>query len=77
MEGWNWAHKYIELPIKYGRGRSLLDYGQLQLLPVNKPWGFGQHIGAVSREDFEHNWSKSECFQVQLVRCSDLSGFFN
>ena len=29
------------------------------------------HVEAMSREIFEHNWSKSKCFQVQPVTCCD------
>lgn len=33
-------------------------------------------IETVSEENFEHNWSKSCCFQIWLVTCCDLFVFF-
>ena len=35
------------------------------------------HVEAMSMEIFEHNWSKSECFQVQPVTCCDISRFLD
>ena len=34
------------------------------------------YVEAMSGEDFGHNWSKFECFKVQLVTCCGLSVFF-
>lgn len=35
------------------------------------------YVEAMSGEDFGHNWSKFECFKVQLVTCCDLLSILN